>query len=151
EIPSSESKVHIEVLSVLWGNRLLIPDGRHRCLGTPSRRRSLKERLGPRHARSMSRSPEPRRDRSKSPRESDPERRTVFKRLENAVEIRKTATRVLAPEKQKFLLRNIVTKEIPRKEQKHYQKAKAAQEDIGNQNQRSKSRALRMTCPNHGL
>ncbi|GJU48019.1 hypothetical protein Tco_1217574, partial [Tanacetum coccineum] len=27
EIPSSESKVHIEVLSVLWGNRLLISDG----------------------------------------------------------------------------------------------------------------------------
>ncbi|GKA06149.1 reverse transcriptase domain-containing protein [Tanacetum coccineum] len=27
EIPSSESKVHIEVLSVLWGNRLSIPDG----------------------------------------------------------------------------------------------------------------------------
>ncbi|GJS86560.1 reverse transcriptase domain-containing protein [Tanacetum coccineum] len=27
EIPSGESKVHIEVLSVLWGNRLLIPDG----------------------------------------------------------------------------------------------------------------------------
>ncbi|GJY86487.1 hypothetical protein Tco_0500513 [Tanacetum coccineum] len=27
EIPSDESKVHIEVLSVLWGNRLSIPDG----------------------------------------------------------------------------------------------------------------------------
>ncbi|GJX23923.1 hypothetical protein Tco_0228368 [Tanacetum coccineum] len=27
EIPSGESKVHIEVLLVLWGNRLLIPDG----------------------------------------------------------------------------------------------------------------------------
>ncbi|GJV64532.1 hypothetical protein Tco_1475360 [Tanacetum coccineum] len=27
EIPSGESKVHIEVLSVLWGNRLPIPDG----------------------------------------------------------------------------------------------------------------------------
>ncbi|GJY16654.1 hypothetical protein Tco_0387076 [Tanacetum coccineum] len=27
EIPSGESKVHIEVLSVLWGNRLSIPDG----------------------------------------------------------------------------------------------------------------------------
>ncbi|GJR55680.1 putative reverse transcriptase domain-containing protein [Tanacetum coccineum] len=27
KIPSGESKVHIEVLSVLWGNRLLIPDG----------------------------------------------------------------------------------------------------------------------------
>ncbi|GKC59126.1 hypothetical protein Tco_1086724, partial [Tanacetum coccineum] len=26
-IPSDESKVHIEVLSVLWGNRLLFPDG----------------------------------------------------------------------------------------------------------------------------
>nr|GEZ65469.1 hypothetical protein [Tanacetum cinerariifolium] len=26
EIPSGESKVHIEVLSVLWGNRLSIPD-----------------------------------------------------------------------------------------------------------------------------
>ncbi|GKC09886.1 hypothetical protein Tco_1001496, partial [Tanacetum coccineum] len=27
KIPSGESKVHIEVLSVLWGNRLSIPDG----------------------------------------------------------------------------------------------------------------------------
>nr|GEV13761.1 hypothetical protein [Tanacetum cinerariifolium] len=27
EIPSGEIKVHIELLSVLWGNRLLIPDG----------------------------------------------------------------------------------------------------------------------------
>ncbi|GKA97432.1 hypothetical protein Tco_0825326, partial [Tanacetum coccineum] len=27
EIHSGEIKVHIEVLSVLWGNRLLIPDG----------------------------------------------------------------------------------------------------------------------------
>ncbi|GJS33715.1 hypothetical protein Tco_0532097 [Tanacetum coccineum] len=27
EIPSGESKVHIEVLSLLWGNRLPIPDG----------------------------------------------------------------------------------------------------------------------------
>ncbi|GJV41930.1 hypothetical protein Tco_1420370 [Tanacetum coccineum] len=27
EIPSGESKVHIKVLSVLWGNRLPIPDG----------------------------------------------------------------------------------------------------------------------------
>ncbi|GJR90065.1 hypothetical protein Tco_0214076 [Tanacetum coccineum] len=27
EIPSGESKVHIDVLSVFWGNRLPIPDG----------------------------------------------------------------------------------------------------------------------------
>nr|GEY86143.1 reverse transcriptase domain-containing protein [Tanacetum cinerariifolium] len=47
---------------------------------TPSRRRNLKERLGPRFG-----SPEPRRGRSKSPREKDPERRTMFKRLEKSV------------------------------------------------------------------
>nr|GEU39730.1 hypothetical protein [Tanacetum cinerariifolium] len=43
------------------------------------------ERLGPRYTRTRSRSPDPRRDRSKSPREKDPERRTVFKRLEKCV------------------------------------------------------------------
>ncbi|GKB17582.1 hypothetical protein Tco_0851505 [Tanacetum coccineum] len=53
--------------------------------GTPSRRRNLKERLGPRRIRSMSRSPKPRQDHSRSPREKDPERRTVFKRLEKGV------------------------------------------------------------------
>ncbi|GKB84330.1 hypothetical protein Tco_0956602 [Tanacetum coccineum] len=43
------------------------------------------KRLGPKDAHSMSRSPEPRRDRSKSPRRKDPERETVFRRLENDV------------------------------------------------------------------
>nr|GEU39154.1 reverse transcriptase domain-containing protein [Tanacetum cinerariifolium] len=52
---------------------------------TPSWRRNLKERLGPRYARTRSGSPEPRRGRSKSPREKDPKRRTVFKRLEKGV------------------------------------------------------------------
>nr|GEV89585.1 hypothetical protein [Tanacetum cinerariifolium] len=33
EIPSGEIKVHIEVLSVLWGNRLQIRMVRCRCLG----------------------------------------------------------------------------------------------------------------------
>ncbi|GJU80758.1 reverse transcriptase domain-containing protein [Tanacetum coccineum] len=67
-----------------------------------------------------------------------------------AAETLKAATRVLASEKQNLLLRNIITKEHPRKELKRCQKVKVAQEDIGNQNQRSKSRALRTTCPNHG-
>ncbi|GJS45351.1 reverse transcriptase domain-containing protein [Tanacetum coccineum] len=53
--------------------------------GTLSRRRDLKERLGSRHARSMSESPKPRRGRSKSPKERGPERKTVFKRLEKGV------------------------------------------------------------------
>nr|GEW32275.1 reverse transcriptase domain-containing protein [Tanacetum cinerariifolium] len=52
---------------------------------TPSRRRNLTERLRPRYARTRSGSPEPRRGRSKSPKKKDPERRTVFKRLEKGV------------------------------------------------------------------
>ncbi|GJS30345.1 hypothetical protein Tco_0490965 [Tanacetum coccineum] len=58
---------------------------RHSVSGTPSRRRTLKERLGPSHARSNSGSPEHGHRRSKSLREKDPERRTVFKRLEKGV------------------------------------------------------------------
>ncbi|GJR38390.1 hypothetical protein Tco_1214074 [Tanacetum coccineum] len=53
--------------------------------GAPSRRRDVKKRLGPKDARSMARSPEPRRDRSRSLRRKDPERDTVFRRLENGV------------------------------------------------------------------
>ncbi|GKC59512.1 reverse transcriptase domain-containing protein, partial [Tanacetum coccineum] len=54
-------------------------------LGAPSRRRDVRKRLGPKDARSMSRSPEPRRDRSRSPIRKDPERETVFIWLENGV------------------------------------------------------------------
>ncbi|GKG24819.1 hypothetical protein Tco_0395447, partial [Tanacetum coccineum] len=51
----------------------------------PSRRRDVRKRLGPKEARGMSRSPEPRRNRSISPRRIDPERETVFRRLEKGV------------------------------------------------------------------
>ncbi|GJT83320.1 hypothetical protein Tco_1057662 [Tanacetum coccineum] len=51
----------------------------------PSRRRDVRKRLGPKNARSMSRSPEPRLDRSRSPRRKDPERETMFRRLEKGV------------------------------------------------------------------
>ncbi|GKA03459.1 reverse transcriptase domain-containing protein [Tanacetum coccineum] len=145
--------------------------------GTLSRRRDLKERLGPRHTRSVSGSPEPRRGRSESPRERDPKRKTFFKRLEKGVFRRlgdkdksvsahsrdsrrrpyhgsridmKATTRALAPEKQNLLLRNIITKEHPHKKWKRCQKVKVVQEDIRSQNQRGKSRVLRTTCPNHG-
>ncbi|GJW10713.1 reverse transcriptase domain-containing protein [Tanacetum coccineum] len=53
--------------------------------GAPSRRRDVKKRLRPKNARSKSRSPEPRRSRSRSPRRKDPERETVFRRLEKGV------------------------------------------------------------------
>ncbi|GJW58678.1 reverse transcriptase domain-containing protein [Tanacetum coccineum] len=51
----------------------------------PSRKRDVRKRLGPKDARNMSRSPEPRRDRSRSPRRKDTERETVFRRLEMGV------------------------------------------------------------------
>nr|GEV16711.1 retrovirus-related Pol polyprotein from transposon TNT 1-94 [Tanacetum cinerariifolium] len=57
----------------------------HSESGTPNRRRDLRKRLEPRRVRSMSGSPEPRRGRPESPRKKDPERKTVFKRLENGV------------------------------------------------------------------
>ncbi|GKB11281.1 hypothetical protein Tco_0845204, partial [Tanacetum coccineum] len=52
---------------------------------TPSRRRDLRKRLGSRRVRSVSGSPKPRRGRPESPRKKDPERKTVFKRLEKGV------------------------------------------------------------------
>nr|GEY05888.1 reverse transcriptase domain-containing protein [Tanacetum cinerariifolium] len=116
-----------------------------------TRRRNLKERLGPRYARTRSEIPEPRRGRSKSPREKDPKRRTMFKRLEKVVEgTQKAATKVLTPKKHKLLPRNIATKESIREKQKQCQKVKEVQEGTEVQNQRSKSRVLRMTYPNHG-
>ncbi|GJZ92928.1 hypothetical protein Tco_0664993 [Tanacetum coccineum] len=53
--------------------------------GAPSRRRDVGKKLRPKDAHSMSRSPEPRRNRSRSPRRKYPERETVFRRLEKGV------------------------------------------------------------------
>ncbi|GKE45518.1 hypothetical protein Tco_1472802 [Tanacetum coccineum] len=115
----------------------------HSESGTLSRRRDLKERLRPRHARSVSESLELRCGCFESPRERGSKRETVFKRLKKgvfhrlgdkeksvsahsrdsrhrhttvAIETLKAATRVLTPEKQNLLLRNIITKEHPREE-----------------------------------
>nr|GEW15830.1 reverse transcriptase domain-containing protein [Tanacetum cinerariifolium] len=52
---------------------------------TTNKRRNLRERLGPRGARTRSISPEQRRGRSKSPKEEGLETRTVFKILEKGV------------------------------------------------------------------
>nr|GEU49879.1 reverse transcriptase domain-containing protein [Tanacetum cinerariifolium] len=115
---------------------------------TPNRRRNLKERLGPRGARTRSISPKQRRGRSKSPKEKGPKRRTVFKRLEKGRQ--KAAIKVLVLRKHKCLPRNIITKENTLEEQKQNQKAKEVQEGTGSQNKRSKSQAWRMTYPNQG-
>nr|GEV47208.1 reverse transcriptase domain-containing protein [Tanacetum cinerariifolium] len=52
---------------------------------TPSRRKDLKKRLGPRRACDMSGSPEPRHGHSESPKKRDPKRKTMFKRMEKGV------------------------------------------------------------------
>ncbi|GJZ84965.1 hypothetical protein Tco_0650304 [Tanacetum coccineum] len=80
-----QEKVQQEKLKAVKARLNFEETSRHSESGTPSRRMSLKERLRPRHARGLSRSSEPMRGRSKSPREKDLERRTVFKRLEKGV------------------------------------------------------------------
>nr|GEX90747.1 reverse transcriptase domain-containing protein [Tanacetum cinerariifolium] len=141
-------RAHQEKLKVVKARLNFEEASRYSESETPSRRRNLEEMLGPRYARTRSGSPKPRRGRSKSPREKDPERRTVFKRLEKGTQ--KAVTKVLALKKQKLLPRNIATKESIREERKQCHKVKEVQEGIESQNQRSKSRVLRMTYPNHG-
>ncbi|GJX83439.1 reverse transcriptase domain-containing protein [Tanacetum coccineum] len=80
-----QEKVQQEKLKAVKARLNFEESSRHYELRTLNRRRDLKERLGPRHARSMSESPEPRRGRSKSPRERCPKRKTIFKRLEKGV------------------------------------------------------------------
>ncbi|GKB03575.1 reverse transcriptase domain-containing protein [Tanacetum coccineum] len=143
-----QEKVQQEKLKAVKARLNFEEASRHFESGTPRKRRNLKERLGPRRTRSMSGSLELRYGHSRSPKEKDPERRTVFKRLEK--ETPKVATKVLTLEKQKSLPRNIVTRETTREERKQYQKVKEVQEGTRSQSQRSKSRVLRMTYPNHG-
>ncbi|GKD46104.1 hypothetical protein Tco_1270749 [Tanacetum coccineum] len=80
-----QEKVQQEKLKAVKASLNFKETSRHSESGTLSRRRGLKERIGPRHTRSMFGSPEPRRGRSRSPRERGQERKTVFKRLEKGV------------------------------------------------------------------
>nr|GFC55483.1 hypothetical protein [Tanacetum cinerariifolium] len=111
----------------------------------------------------MSESPEPRRGRPELPRKKDPERKTIFKRLERMYSIGsetmgrvcphtrmtqdvsqtivvagtlRAITRAPALEEYSLPLRNIITKERPHTGQKLYQKVKVAQEDTESQGQK---------------
>ncbi|GJX68392.1 hypothetical protein Tco_0304119 [Tanacetum coccineum] len=53
--------------------------------GAPSKRGDVRKRLGPKGVRNMSKNPEPRRDRSRSPRRKEPKRETMFRRLEKGI------------------------------------------------------------------
>ncbi|GKA91570.1 hypothetical protein Tco_0813440 [Tanacetum coccineum] len=80
-----QEKVQQEKLKAVKARLTFEEVSQHSESGTPSKMRDLRKRLGSRRIRSMSGSPEPRRGRSESPRKRDPERKTVFKRLENGV------------------------------------------------------------------
>ncbi|GKD10158.1 hypothetical protein Tco_1189843 [Tanacetum coccineum] len=80
-----QEKVQQEKLKAVKARLNLEEASQHSESGTPSRRKDLKKRLGSRRVRSMSGSPEPRRDRFKSPRKRGLERKTMFKRLEKGV------------------------------------------------------------------
>ncbi|GKB08833.1 reverse transcriptase domain-containing protein [Tanacetum coccineum] len=80
-----QEKVQQEKLKAVKARLNFEEASQHSESGTPSRRRDLKKRLGSRHVRSMSGSPEPRRDHSESPRKNGLERKTMLKRLEKGV------------------------------------------------------------------
>nr|GEZ35684.1 reverse transcriptase domain-containing protein [Tanacetum cinerariifolium] len=79
------SRVQIEKLKAVKARLIFEEVSQHSESGTPSRKRDLRKRLESRRIRSVSGSPEPRHGRSESPRKRDPERKTVFKRLEKGV------------------------------------------------------------------
>ncbi|GJX14816.1 hypothetical protein Tco_0206574 [Tanacetum coccineum] len=80
-----QEKVQQEKLKVVKARLNFEEVSQHSESGTPSKKGDLKERVGSRHVRSRSGSPEPRRHHSKSPRKKGSERKTVFKRLEKGV------------------------------------------------------------------
>nr|GFC12797.1 reverse transcriptase domain-containing protein [Tanacetum cinerariifolium] len=145
---------------------------------TSNRRRNLKERLGPRGARTRSISQEQRRGCSKSPKEKGPKRRTVFKRLEKGVfhrlgdKEKNVFAHSKGSERKSYYSSRRETKscyqtsrsketEIAFEKHRHKReysrrtKAESESEEVqkgtGSQNQRSKSQAWRMTYPNHGV
>ncbi|GJX72515.1 reverse transcriptase domain-containing protein [Tanacetum coccineum] len=80
-----QEKVQQEKLKEVIARLNFEETSRHSESGTPIKRRGLKERLGPRHVRSRSGSPEPRHDRPESPKNKGSKRKAVFKRLEKGV------------------------------------------------------------------
>nr|GEY62001.1 reverse transcriptase domain-containing protein [Tanacetum cinerariifolium] len=140
-----QKKVQQEKLKAVKARINFKEVSQHSELGTQSRRRDLKKRLGSGHRRVYSTG-------SKTRGRVCPHTRTTqgVGHTTVAIETLKAATRVLAQGKQILLLKIVITKEHPRKGWKRCQKVKIAHEDNGSQNKRRKSQALRMICPNHG-
>ncbi|GKE75037.1 hypothetical protein Tco_1537078, partial [Tanacetum coccineum] len=120
-----QEKVQKEKLKAVKACLNFEETSRHFESGTLRKRKDLKERLGPRHARSSV----TRRRVCPYTRETQGIGHTTV-----AAETLKATTRVPAPERQNLLPKNIIKKEYSRKKWKHCQKVKVAQEDIGSQN-----------------
>nr|GEV63112.1 reverse transcriptase domain-containing protein [Tanacetum cinerariifolium] len=103
---------------------------------TSSRRRNLKERLGPRLGD---------KEKNVSAHSRGTERKSYYSSRRDT----ESCYQGSRSKKKKLLPRNIATKESIREKRKQCQKVKKVQEGTRSQNQRSKSRVLRMTYPNH--
>ncbi|GJR75335.1 hypothetical protein Tco_0087700 [Tanacetum coccineum] len=144
-----QEKVQQEKIKVVKARLNFEKISQHSKSGTPSRRRDLRKRLGSRRIRSVSGSPEPRKQGEEYVCTLERFKASVVPHLSQ--EILKVITRVPAQEEQNLLLRNIITKEHPHAGRKRCQKVKVAQEDTGSHGQKSKDQALRMTIyPSHG-
>nr|GEY12025.1 reverse transcriptase domain-containing protein [Tanacetum cinerariifolium] len=79
-----QEKVQQERLKAVKARLNFEETSQHSESRIPSRRRDLKKRLRPSHGRNMSESPEPRHGHSESPRNKDPERKTIYDDLKEA-------------------------------------------------------------------
>ncbi|GKE64644.1 hypothetical protein Tco_1518805, partial [Tanacetum coccineum] len=136
-------------------------------------RRDAGKRLGRKDARSVSRSPEPRRGQSRSPRRKDPKRETVFRRLEKGVfhrlgdkekgmsahsgNSRRQSYHSSRRDTESYYQSSCSRGTEPTLKRHHDRKAYSCQkvrivkEDIGNLNLRSRGQVWRMrTYPSHG-
>ncbi|GJU32859.1 reverse transcriptase domain-containing protein [Tanacetum coccineum] len=77
-----QEKVQQEKIKAVKARLKFEEVSQHSELGTPSRRKDLSKRLESKHICSIFGSLRPRRGRSESPRKRDPERKTMFKRLD---------------------------------------------------------------------
>ncbi|GKA13352.1 reverse transcriptase domain-containing protein [Tanacetum coccineum] len=146
----NQEKVQQEKLKAVKARLNFEEVSQHSESGTPSKRRDLRKRLGSRRIRNTSGSPAPRRGRSESPRKRDPERKTVFKRLEKGVfhRLRDKGKSMSAHsnDSRRHSYHN------SRTGQKRCQKVKVAQEETGSHGKKSKDQALRMMIyPSHGM
>ncbi|GKA67682.1 reverse transcriptase domain-containing protein, partial [Tanacetum coccineum] len=153
-----QEKLQQEKLKAVKARLNFEETSQHSESGAPSRRRDVRKRLGPKDARSMSRSPKPRLERVFSTdwvikRRVCPHTLVVqgVSHITAAAETPKAIIRVPAHEERSPLLRGIMIEKHTHVREEGCQKVRTAQEDIGNLNLKRKGQVWRMrTYPSHG-